>query len=89
MASINFAQRLFAQSTGGLLLGLLLLFGGSVGATSANATESRAAPPQTRLIIQGRHLSSARAAVRDAGVRRVWADAQARLQVTPGLPQPD
>jgi hypothetical protein len=89
MGSINFAQRVFAQSTGGLLLGLLLLFGGSVGATSANATESRAAPPQSRLIIQGRDLPSARAAVRDAEVHRVWADAHARLQVTSGLTQPD
>ena len=67
MSSEISTQRSFAQRLGGLLLTLLVLFGGSIGSARAAAFDSGVSQVPLRFIIQGRDLPAAKAAVREAG----------------------
>ena len=67
MGSEISTRRTYTQRLGGLLLTLLVLFGGGIGSAGAAAFDSGASTVPSRFIIQGRDLPAAKAAVRGAG----------------------
>jgi len=67
MGSKISTQRTLTQRLGGLLLTLLVLFGGSIGSAGAAAFDSGVGEVPSRFIIQGRDLPAAKAAVREVG----------------------